>query len=95
MAVDKTTQPVQPRTLKEIHELLMRQRPREGAPLPVWLEYRQRSAKLYAQIADIDRFHHHEARYWAELEQETAKNIAAQINAGKSPSHRTRKGGQG
>ncbi|HEU0086410.1 MAG TPA: AMED_5909 family protein [Pseudonocardiaceae bacterium] len=95
MVVDKTAKPAPLRTLKEVHELLMNQRPREDAPLPVWLEYRQRSAKLYAQIADIDRFHHHEAGYWAELEQQTAKNIAAQINAGKSPSHRTRKGGEG
>ncbi len=74
---------------------MMRLRPREDAPLSVWLEYRQRSAALYAEVADIDRFHHHEARYWAEMEQETAKNVAAQIKVGKPPSHRTRKGGEG
>ncbi|HEU0089241.1 MAG TPA: AMED_5909 family protein [Pseudonocardiaceae bacterium] len=82
---DKTTKPERkPRTLKEAHELLMRLRPREDASLEAWLRYRQRSAALYAEIADIDRFHHHEARYWAELEQETAKKIAAQISAEKS-----------
>ena len=49
-------------------------------PLEHWLAYRQRSAALYADIAEIDRGHHHEALYWAERERESANEIKAQIS---------------
>ena len=38
----------------------------------------------YAEIAEIDRGHHHEALYMAEQERECAKEIAARIRAGVS-----------
>lgn len=78
---DKTTQKKRPnaRTLKEAHEVLSRLRPKREAPLSEWLTFRRTSAALYTEIADIDRFHHHEALYWAEREQEEVNTIAAQI----------------
>ncbi|MFZ2116286.1 MAG: AMED_5909 family protein [Pseudonocardiaceae bacterium] len=46
------------------------------------LAYYQRSAGWYAEVAEIDRGHHHEALYMAEQEREHAKEMAAQIHAG-------------
>jgi hypothetical protein len=71
------------RTLKEAHEAVQRLRPKQNAPLSEWLVFRQTSAALYTQVADVDRFHHHEAQYWAQREQDTADEIAAQIRATK------------
>ena len=41
-------------------------------------------AAWYAEIAEVDRGHHHEALYMAEQEREQAREIAAQIQAGMS-----------
>jgi hypothetical protein len=57
----------------------VRIRPARQAPLEQWLAYYQRSADLYAEIAEIDRAHHHEALYMAEHERECAKEIEAQF----------------
>jgi hypothetical protein len=59
-------------------------RPRQQSPLGDWLAYYQRSAEWYAEIAEIDRGHHHEALYMAEQERERVKDIAEQIQAGAS-----------
>jgi uncharacterized protein (DUF305 family) len=64
--------------LTEVHEALVRIRPARQAPLEQWLAYYQQSADLYAEIAEIDRAHHHEALYMAEHERERAKEIEAQ-----------------
>jgi hypothetical protein len=81
MTKDETTKPVMPRTLGEAHEELARIRPSRQAPLAEWLTYYQRSAALYAEIAEIDRGHHHESLYWANHERERAKEIKGQIHA--------------
>ena len=57
----------------------MRIQPRINAPLGEWLSYHQRSAALYAEIAEIDRGHHHEALHMAEQARDSAKEIAVQI----------------
>jgi hypothetical protein len=79
MTTDKPTEPVIPRTLVKAHEMLTRIRPGRQAPLAEWLAYYQKSAALYAEIAEIDRGHHHESLYWADHERERAKEIKAQI----------------
>ncbi|MGH3999016.1 MAG: AMED_5909 family protein, partial [Pseudonocardiaceae bacterium] len=56
---------LQPKTLMETHDALVHIRPSRDADLEQWQAYYHRSAVLYAQIADIDRGHHHEALYWA------------------------------
>jgi hypothetical protein len=81
MIMDKTTEPVMPRTLVEAHAVLARIRPARQAPLAEWLAYCQRSAALYAEIAEIDRGHHHESLHWADHERERAKEIKARIHA--------------
>lgn len=72
------------RTLKEAHEALARVRPKQNAPLQAWLTFRQTAVALYTRIADIDRFHHHEALYWVEREQEEVNQIKARIGAEQS-----------
>jgi hypothetical protein len=79
MTTDKPTEPVMPRTLVEAHEMLVRIRPGRQAPLAQWLAYYQKSVALYAEIAEIDRGHHHESLYWADHERERTKEIKAQI----------------
>jgi hypothetical protein len=72
----------QPRTLREAHEALVRVRPDREAPLEEWKAYYQRSAVLYAEIAEIDRGHHHEALYWAERELAKAMLVTSAIKTG-------------
>jgi hypothetical protein len=57
MTTDKPPEPVIPRTLVKAHEMLARIRPGRQAPLAQWLAYYQKSAALYAEIAEIDRGH--------------------------------------
>lgn len=77
--MNKTTKPVMPRTLAEAHEALAGIRPGRQAPLAEWLAYYQQSVALYAEIAEIDRGHHHESLYWADHDRERAEEIEAQI----------------
>lgn len=57
-------------TLRAAHEVLAKARPASEAPKEEWLAFRQLSARVYAEIADVDRGHHHEARYQAAYERE-------------------------
>jgi hypothetical protein len=77
---DETRKPLMPQTLVEAHEALTRIRPDRQAPLAEWLAYYQRSAALYAEVAEIDRGHHHESLYWADHQRERAKEIKTRIN---------------
>lgn len=72
----------QPRTLMELHDALVRVRPSRDAPLEQWQAYYHRSAVLYAEIAEIDRGHHHEALYWAERELQKAMLVTGAIKKG-------------
>jgi hypothetical protein len=49
--------------------------PEPGAPVPEWVAFRRRSAAIYTRVADLDRGHHHEALYWAQLEREEARTL--------------------
>ena len=79
MVGDQAAKPGSPRTLREAHEVLERSEPRWKAPLGEWLAYYQRAAVLYAEIAEIDRDHHHEALFMAEQAQDSVKEIEAQL----------------
>jgi hypothetical protein len=68
-----------PRSLAEAHEVVARIRPRQKAPLSEWLAFHQRSAALYAEVAEIDRGHHHEALFMAEREHQRVKEIKTEI----------------
>lgn len=75
------THPDQLRTLAEAHEAVARIRPRRNAPLTEWLAFHQRSATVYAEVAEIDRGHHHEALAIAERERQRATEIKTEIHA--------------
>ena len=81
MIRDKAANHGSPSTLMQAHEDLVRIRPGRDAPLAAWLAYYQRSTALYAELAEIDRGHHHECLYWAERERESAEEVAARIRA--------------
>jgi hypothetical protein len=68
-------------TLRDAHDLVNRLRPGSEAPTDEWLAFRRRATQIYRAVADIDRYHHHEAMYWVEHESEAAHEIAAQIQA--------------
>jgi hypothetical protein len=65
------------RTLMEAHDAVSKLRPRSNASEAEWLNFYLRSAAVYAEIAEVDRGHHHEALYWADRERRKADEIAA------------------
>lgn len=79
--MDETTQAAMPRTLAEAHEAVAAIRPRQAAPLTEWLAHHQRSAAIYAEVAEIDRSQHHEALFMAEQERQRVKEIKTLISA--------------
>lgn len=68
-------------TLRDAHDLIRRLRPASDAPVAEWLAFRRRAAQIYTTVADVDRYHHHEALYWVQCEREAAEELAAQIQA--------------
>lgn len=70
----------EPRTLAEAHHAVASIRPPRNAPLTEWLAYHQQSAAVYAEVAELDRGHHHEALFMAERARQSAKEIKAQIS---------------
>ncbi|MGH3626995.1 MAG: AMED_5909 family protein [Sciscionella sp.] len=69
----KAQQVTSPQTLAQAHEDVQRRRPAPQSDVAQWLEFHRHNAALYAQIADIDRGHHHEALYWVRYEQRNAE----------------------
>ncbi len=63
----------------QAHELLSRERPAADAKPDKWLAYYRRSAAVYAEVAEIDRGHHHEALYWASREERKAHEIETDL----------------
>ena len=70
-----------PRTLSDAHHALADLRPHRTAPLSEWLAYHQTAAAVYAEVAEIDRGHHHEALFMADQERQRTTEIKAQISA--------------
>jgi hypothetical protein len=83
MAASNPVPQRQPRTLMEAHQALVCIRSGRDAPLEAWQVYYHRSAVLYAEIAEIDRGHHHEALYWAERELEKAMLVTGAMKEGQ------------
>jgi hypothetical protein len=76
-----TAEPDTPHTLTEAQELLAAVRPARTAPPSEWLAYHQRAAAVYAEVAEIDRGHHHESLFMAERERQLLKEVKARISA--------------
>lgn len=68
-----------PETLMQAHDMLVRVRPSRDAPGDAWVKYYRRSAAVYADVAEVDRGHHHEAMYWANREQRKANELQAKL----------------
>jgi hypothetical protein len=68
-----------PQTLADAHHVVASSRPRQKAPLSEWLAYHQRAAAWYAEVAEIDRGHHHEALAMAEQQRQLVMKIKTQI----------------
>ena len=64
-------------TLKEAHEALGKLQPAPSSAPAVQRDYYLRSAVIYAQVAEIDRGHHHEALYWSARERAKGEKIGA------------------
>lgn len=77
----KTAEPDPPQTLAEADEELAGVRPLRKAPLSEWLTYHQRAVALYAEVAEIDRGHHHETLFMVERERQRVKEIKTQISS--------------
>lgn len=73
------------RTLKDAHDVAQRWQPKWDAPSSEWLAFRRKSVALYTHVADVDRYHHHEAMYWVQREQKLADELATQIRTDKAP----------
>lgn len=79
--VEGASKHAQPRTLADAHHAVASIRPPRNAPLADWLTYHQQSAAMYAEVAEIDRGHHHEALFMAEQARQKAKEIKARISS--------------
>lgn len=84
MVTDRSGGPA-PKTLMEAHDLLSHMRPARAASRTTWLTYYRRSAAVYAEVAEIDRGHHHEALYWANRERVKANHLQSEITRNPDP----------
>lgn len=71
------------RTLLQAHDVLVKLRPSRNASSAVWRQFHMRSAAVYAEVAEIDRGHHHEALYWAGLCRRRADELGDQAAGGE------------
>lgn len=76
-----------PQTLRDAHAVASSSRPLPGSNLATWLKWHKSNARMYREVSDVDRWHHHELRYWVGYEEDKAEEIAAQIQARKAETH--------
>ncbi|WP_083920525.1 AMED_5909 family protein [Amycolatopsis decaplanina] len=74
----------EPQTLRDAHAVASARRPKPGANLTAWLKFHQANARMYQAVSDVDRWHHHELKYWVGYELGKAEEVAAQIQKRKS-----------
>jgi hypothetical protein len=77
-----------PSSLEQAHEVLSKTRPGTDSERASWAAYHERAALVYAEIAEVDRAHHHEALVFASLARRYAawsKPVAGAKSAGGNP----------
>ncbi len=79
MTTSKGTEEAEPRTLADAQHAAANSRPQQKAPLTEWLAHHQRCAAWFAEVAEIDRGHHHEALALAERERQLIYEIKAKL----------------
>lgn len=47
-----------------------------GASRSEWAAFHLANAAMYRAVADLDRWHHHEALYWADYEERQAAQFS-------------------
>ncbi|MFD2474531.1 AMED_5909 family protein [Amycolatopsis silviterrae] len=62
----------EPATLHDAHASAITRRPASDAPSSDWADFHFANARMYRAVADYDRWHHHEALYWAGYEERQA-----------------------
>ena len=73
-------------TLLQAHEALGRVRPARTASAAEWEAFHRLASRVYAEVAEVDRGHHYEARgYWAVRERRYADYIASTGAVPSSP----------
>ncbi|MEU5692125.1 AMED_5909 family protein [Actinosynnema sp. NPDC020468] len=65
-------------TLQEARDALERLQPRPDAGAELWIGYHVRAAKVYRRVARTDRYHHHEALAFAQVEENSAEKLKPQ-----------------
>jgi hypothetical protein len=80
-----------PTTLLQAHERAVRLRPSRAASAETWLAFHRRVAAMYAEVAEIDRGHHHEAMYWANRERSHASKLSEQMTGKAAPARTVHK----
>ncbi|WP_410604024.1 AMED_5909 family protein [Amycolatopsis sp. lyj-90] len=71
----------QPQTLRDAHAVATSRRPRPDAGMSDWLKFHQVNARMYREVSEVDRWHHHELKYWVGYEERKAEEIAARIRS--------------
>ncbi|MEV0678079.1 AMED_5909 family protein [Actinosynnema sp. NPDC050436] len=71
-------------SLKEAHEAVEGLMPAPNASRELWLDFHRRAVGVYERIADVDRWHHHEALYWVSRERAKAEQVARAGSSGGS-----------
>lgn len=69
-----------PLTLWDAHQVLSAVEPAKDASPEVWLSYYRRSARVYADVAEVDRGHYHEAMAWSNRERAKAVELQEQLD---------------
>lgn len=59
-------------TLARAQEIVAQHWPGRNATVAAWRAHHEYAANLYAQVAEVDAAHHHEALFWAGQEQAEA-----------------------
>ncbi|MFC4856767.1 AMED_5909 family protein [Actinophytocola glycyrrhizae] len=70
----------QPRTLAEVHEMLIHARPARDAEPSEWITFHRSSADVYAQTAKVDVRHRHETTQYAGMEIRRAREIEHRLD---------------
>ncbi|OOC02043.1 AMED_5909 family protein [Amycolatopsis azurea] len=71
----------EPQTLRDAHSVATARRPRPGAEVSEWLRFHQANARMYREVSEVDRWHHHELKYWVGFEERKAEELAARMRS--------------
>ncbi|MFK0250987.1 AMED_5909 family protein [Amycolatopsis azurea] len=71
----------EPQTLRDAHAVATARRPRPEAEVSEWLRFHQANARMYREVSEVDRWHHHELKYWVGFEERKAEELAARMRS--------------